>query len=154
MFNYKRNLQQIDFNSRSKNTLHCTCPGSDFLHAPCGRVVTGDLNIVRNEKFRDLLRKCSKIREAVSFSWHQNFDIIMDAREAYARQWAKEAIVEIDTLSEWIKSIGEMVNRRIRRLNHSVNSRSESTFRDPDVVHELSRLYGIVFYSSSWQSLQ
>ena len=49
--------------------------------------------------------------------------------------------VELDTLSEWIKSIGEVVKRRIRRLKHSVNTRSESIFRDPDVVRELSRLH-------------
>ena len=34
-----------------------------------------------------------------------------------------------------------MVKRRIRRLKHSVNTRSESIFRDPDVVRELSRLH-------------
>ena len=39
--------------------------------------------------------------------------------------------------------MGDVVKRRIRRLKHSVNTmaRSESNFRDPDVVHELSRLY-------------
>ena len=61
----------------------------------------------------------------------------MDACETYARQWAKKEDVELDTLSEWIKSIGEVVKRRIRRLKHSVNTRSESIFRDP----ELSRLH-------------
>ena len=69
------------------------------------------------------------------------FDIIMDACEAYARQWVKKEDVELDTLSEWVKSIGEVVKRRIRRLKHSVNTRSESIFRDPDVVFELSRLH-------------
>ena len=58
-----------------------------------------------------------------------------------ARQWAKKEDVELDTFSEWIKSIGEVVKRRIRRLKHSVNTRSESIFRDPDVARELSRLH-------------
>ena len=116
------------------------CPIT-FLYAPCGHVVTGDLSIVQNDKLRDLLRKGPKFREPVSFSWHQNFDIIMDACEAYARQWAKKEDVELDTLSEWIKSVGEVVKRRIRRLKHSVNTRSESIFRDPDVIRELSRLH-------------
>ena len=96
---------------------------------------------MQNDKLSDLLRKGPKFREPVSFSWHQNFDIIIDACEAYARQWAKKEDVEIDTLSEWIKSIGEVVKRRIRRLKNSVNTRSESIFRDPDVVRELSRLH-------------
>ena len=139
--NYKRSLQQIDFNSLSQNPLPCTCPGSEFLYAPRGHVVTGYLSIVQNDKLRDLLRKGPKFREPVSFSWHQNFDIIIDACEAYARQWAKKEDVELDTLSEWIKSIGEVVKRRIRRLKHSVDTRSESIFRDPDVVRELPRLH-------------
>ena len=57
------------------------------------------------------------------------------------QEWAKKEDVELDTLSEWIKSISELVKRRIRRLKHSVNTRSESIFRDPDVVRELKRLY-------------
>ena len=65
----------------------------------------------------------------------------MDACEAYARQWAKKEDVELDTLSKWIKSIGEVLKRRIRRLKHSVNTRAEYIFRDPDVVRELSRLH-------------
>ena len=141
IFNYKISLQQIDFNSLSKNPLPCTCLGTKFLYTPCGNVVTGDLSIVQNDKLRDLLRKGPKFREPVSFTWHQNFDIIMDACEAYARQWTKKEDVELDTLSEWIKSIGEVVKRRNGRLKHSVNTRSESIFRDPDVVRELSRLH-------------
>ena len=116
IFNYKRSLQQIDFQSLSQNPLPCSCSGSEFLYAPCGHIVTGDLNIVRNDKLRDLLRKGPKYREPVSFSWHQNFDIIMDACEAYAKRLAKKEDVELDTLSEWIKSIGNVLKRRIRRL--------------------------------------
>ena len=85
--------------------------------------------------------KDPKSREPVSFSLHQNFDIIMDVCEAYARQWFKKEDVELDTLSEWIKSIGDVVKRRIQRLKHSVNTRSESICRDHDVVHELYRFY-------------
>ena len=40
----------------------------------------------------------------------------MDACEAYARRWAKKEGVELDTLSEWIKSIGDVLKHRIRRL--------------------------------------
>ena len=65
----------------------------------------------------------------------------MDACETYARRWAKKEDVELDSLSEWIKSIGDVLKRRIRRLKHSVNTRHESIFSDPDVVSELSRLH-------------
>ena len=112
-----------------------------LLYAPCGHIVTGDLSIVRNKKLKDILRKGPKYREPVSFSWHQNFKIIMDACEEYARRWAKKEDVEVDTLSEWVKSIADVLKRRIRRLKRSVNTTHESIFCDPAVVRELSRLH-------------
>ena len=42
---------------------------------------------------------------------------------------------------QWIKSIGDVLKRRILRLKHSVNTRHESIFNDPDIVTELSRLH-------------
>ena len=65
----------------------------------------------------------------------------MDACEEYARRWAKKEDVEVDTLSEWVKSIADVLKRRIRRLKRSVNTRHESIFCDPEVVRELSRLH-------------
>ena len=65
----------------------------------------------------------------------------MDACEEYARRWAKKEDVEADTLSKWIKSIADVLKRRIRRLKHSVNTRHESIFSDPGVVREISRLH-------------
>ena len=119
----------------------CNCSDSQFLYAPCGHIVTGDLNIVCNVKLRDLLSKGPNYREPVSYSWHQNFGIIMDACEEYARRWAKKDDVEVDTLSGWIKSMADVLKRRIRRLKHSVNTRHESIFSDPDVVSGLPRLH-------------
>ena len=90
-FNYKARLQQIDFDGLSQNPTPCSCCDSEFLYAPCGNIVTSDLNIVRNQKLKDVLRKGPKYREPVSFSWHQNFNIIMDVCEEYARWWAKKS---------------------------------------------------------------
>ena len=132
IFNYKTSLQQIEFQSLSQNPLPCSC--SEFLYAPCGHIVTVDLSILRNDKLQDLLRKGPKYREPVSFPWHQNFNITMDSCEGSARRSAKKEDVELDTLSKWIKSIGDVLKRRIRWLKHSVNTRHESIFSDPGVV--------------------
>ena len=100
----------------------CNCSESQFLYSPCGQIVTGDLNIVRYIKLRDLFSKGPKYREPVLYSWPQNFGIIMDACEEYARGWTKKEDVEADTLSEWIKSIADVLKHRIRRIKHSVNT--------------------------------
>ena len=98
-------------------------------------------NIVHNQKLRDHLRKGPKYREPVSFSWHQNVNIIMDACEEYARRWAKKEDVEVDTLSEWVMSIADLQKRRIARIQCSVNTRYESIFCDPEVAGKISRLH-------------
>ena len=141
IFKYKASLHQLDYQGLSQDPPPCNCSDSQILYAQCGHIVTGDLSIVRNIKMRDLLRKGPKYREPVSYSWHQNFGIIMDACEEYARRWAKKEDVEADTLSELIKSIAHVLKRRIRRLKHSVNTGQESIFSDPGVVRELSRLH-------------
>ena len=154
-FNYKASLQQLDFQGLSQDPATCNCSDSQFLYAPCGHIVTGDLNtcIVRNIKLRDLLSKGPKYREPVSYSRYQNFGIIMDACEEYARRWSKKEDVEVDTLLGWIKSIADVIKRRIRRLKHSVNTRHESIFSDPNVARELSRPHEN-FVSLRRQSIQ
>ena len=72
------------------------------------------------------------------------YDVISQLRHNYAKgpfcvTWLILQNCHISI--KWIKWIGDVVKRRIRRLKHSVNTRSESIFRDPDVVHELSRLH-------------
>ena len=141
IFNNKACLQQLDFQGLSQDLPLCNCSDSQFLYAPCGHIVTGDLNIVGNVKLRDLLSKGPKYRKPLSYSWHQNFGIIMDSCEEYARRWVKKEDVEVDTLSELIKSIADVLKRRIRRLKHSVNTRHEFIFSFPDVVRELPRLH-------------
>ena len=103
--------------------------------------MTGDLSIVRKQKLKDVLRKGPKYRERVSLSWHQNFNIIIDAFEEYARRWAKKDDVEVDTLSKLVKSIADVLKRSIWLLKRSVNTRHDSSFYDHEVVRELSRLH-------------
>ena len=120
IFNYNASLQQLDFQCLSQDLPPCNCFDSQFLYAPCCHIVTGDLNKVRNIKLRDLLSNGPKYREPVSYSWHQNFGIIMDVCEECVRRWAKKEDVEVDILSEWIKSIADVLKRSIRRLKHSI----------------------------------
>ncbi|KAK3083912.1 hypothetical protein FSP39_005205 [Pinctada imbricata] len=64
----------------------------------------------------------------------------MDSCEEYARRWTKKEDVQLDTLSEWIKSIRGLLLSRIYRLKSTVNTRFESIFKYPDVITELNYL--------------
>ena len=86
-------------------------------------IITGDLNIVDNTCLRDLISKGPKYREPQKFSWKYNFKLIMESVEDYARSWAKQEEVELDTLSEWVKSIKHQLKRRIYMVSRSVNTK-------------------------------
>ena len=82
---------------------------------------------------------CGRARHTGNLS-HQNVNIITDAWELYARRKTKKKDIEVDTLSELVKSIAYDLKRRFRRLQHSVITRHDSIFCDPEVFRELSRL--------------
>ena len=54
-----------------------------------------------------------------------NFKLIMDSIEEYARSWAKQEDVELDTLSEWVKSVKHLLKRRIYMVSRSVNTKPD-----------------------------
>ena len=91
-----------------------------------------NLNIVHNDKLRDVLSKDSKYREPRSLTWKQNSKLIFDFVEEYARRWAKQEDVEANKLSEWVKAVMFLVNRRISVLRRTMSNRHESVFDDPD----------------------
>ena len=59
--------------------------------------------------------------------------ILMDSTEDYARQWVKRELKDLDTLSEWVKTVWSLIQIRIKNLNGSVNTRSSSIFKEPNV---------------------
>ena len=89
---------------------------------------------------RKILSKGPKYREPQPFTWKQNFKIIMDSVEEYARSWSKREDVSTSTLSEWIKAIRRLLQRRIYMRSRSVDTRPKSAFND-DVTHCLRDLH-------------
>jgi RAB protein geranylgeranyltransferase component A len=52
-----------------------------------------------------------------SINWKRNFKILMDSVEDYARQWAKREKEDLDTLSEWVKSVRSLIQIRIKKTS-------------------------------------
>ena len=75
-----------------------------------------------------LFAKGPKYRESKSINWKHNFKILMDSVEDYASQWAKREKEDLDTLSEWVKSVRSLIQIRIKKLSGSMSTRSKSIF--------------------------
>ncbi|XP_070575253.1 cytochrome P450 1A1-like isoform X3 [Ptychodera flava] len=106
-----------------------------------GHVITGDLNLVEHHHLRKILSCGPKSGEPRRINWNHNFKIIMDSVEEYARKWAKREDVELDTLSEWVKSMRKIVRGRIGRLRSHVCRRPYSVFKDPNAVQCLNDIH-------------
>ena len=123
IFNYRNLLEGLNTENITRNLSACSCKGSEFSYNPAGHIITGDLNIVRISKLRDILFKAPKYRQPRSFTWKQNSKLILDSVEEYARRWAKKEDVQVDTLSEWVKSVMSLVNRRVSVLSRTMSRR-------------------------------
>ena len=113
LFNNKQTLQCLDIKQLRQNPPKCSCSSSPFNYSPAGHIITGNINIVQNEDLKSLISKGPKFREPRSFKWQHNFMTIMNSVEEYARRWTKYEGEELDTLSEWIKSIRKLLKSRI-----------------------------------------
>ena len=61
--------------------------------------------------------------------------------EHYARQWAKREKEDLDTLSEWVRSVRPLIQIRIKKLSGYMSTRSTSAFKDPNVAKHMSLLH-------------
>jgi hypothetical protein len=130
-----RDLNIDDFKSKSPD---CTCASSPFICNPTGHVITGDLKII-NTYLREVLAKGPKYREPKSINWKHNFKILMDSVENYARQWTKREKEDLETLSEWMRSVRSLIQIIIFfKISGSMGTRSTSIFKDPNVVRHMS----------------
>ena len=141
IFNYKQVLQDLNINDFKSKPPDCTCASSPFVYDPAGHVITGDLNIISNISLRSVLAKGPKYREPKSINWKHNFKILMDSVEDYARQWARREKEDVNTLSEWVKSVRSLIKIRITKLRGSMSTHATSVFKDPNVAKNLSHLH-------------
>ena len=79
----------------------------------------------------------SNIIQPKSINWKYNFKILMDSVADYARQWAKREKENVETLSEWLKSVRSLIQIRIN------NSMSQWALTRQPIVRHLSHLQGV-----------
>jgi len=96
-----------DFKSKPPDS---TCTSFPFIYNQTGYVITVTL----------VFAKVPKYREPKSINWKHNFKILMDSVEEYARQWEKREKEDLDTLSEWVKSVRSLIQIRIKKLSGSI----------------------------------
>jgi len=112
IFNHRKTLQHLNIDDLRLTLPVCSCSSSPFNYNPIGHVITGNLAILTNDKLRNTLRKGPEYREPHHINWNQNFKLLMDSIEDYARKWGKQEEVELDILSDWVTSIRSLIRKK------------------------------------------
>ena len=69
IFNYKKVLDDVNNTDLLETPPTCSCEKmSQFVHKPAKHIITGNLDIVNNDKLKQLLSRGPKYREPRSFS--------------------------------------------------------------------------------------
>ena len=115
IFNFSSILSDLDYHQFHNNPSKCECNSSSHLYQPYGHVITGNLSIIPNSKLRDLTAKGPKYREPCKVDW----DILREAVDQYALQWAKREMVELSVLSSWKEMPKGQIEERISKLKQN-----------------------------------
>ena len=76
IFNYKKVVEDLETKEWDADAHTCACSNSEFCDSDHGHIVTGNLNIVANDKLRLLLSKGPTYREANNVDWKKVFHCI------------------------------------------------------------------------------
>ena len=113
LFNYSSAVKEFDSNLFFNGGYSCDCESSDFIYQPCKHVLTGNLDIIPNEKLREIFSKGPKYREPRTINFQADLRIIFDALEEYVITWSKREKTDPSVLSDWLHLIKTKVRNKV-----------------------------------------
>ena len=145
VLNYKKFVCNLDLESFSRNIksipCHCSEYDNSFIDPNCKHVLTGDLNIIKNNKLRKLLSKGPKYREPDSINWNLAKIVIDASLDSYIEHLAKIKGVSRPYFSNWKHTILENVDSKVTYFSPRIRKRETvSVLDDISVKNELKTL--------------
>lgn len=125
-YNYARDLGSLYFthgkelsklsNGKLWSLLNnkCNCSGSKFNYGPLGHIVTGDLDVVPNEKLRCLLKMGAKYRPPVPLNWNDSANAIDSGIIAFLTRLTTKYKLNPGSALEISHIIKRIVSNRIK----------------------------------------
>ena len=145
LLNYKDTLSEEGIDCFENNSLPCNCQNSPFNDPNHGHIITGNLDIVRNDTLRNLIKKGPKYRLPQRINWKEDRNIIITFLDAYIDKWISKEKKSLgknnldgSCLDIWKNKILELVDRKIESGKSKL--RSWNLRIEGDVKRELDRL--------------
>ena len=118
IFNHKELIKTLGTKdiSGNMNNLPCNCTVSPFTDLNHGPIVTGDIDIIQNNKLRKILWKSPKYREPVTIDFSNCKTEIKNILIKFSSDWCYKKAVPVKCFTQWISLVMEKVNKRIKEL--------------------------------------
>ena len=145
ILNYKKFVSELDLDVFCKNndSINCCCSQYDdkFLNKDRNHILTGNLQIVKNNKLRKLFSKGPKFREPAKINFVSAKESIKSGIEDFIKNISETKKKGIYIFEHWKYSLLELVDSKIDKYTDKIKSKSiKSVFNDPDAKAELKRL--------------
>ncbi len=137
IFNYAQVCDEITTDLAS---FPCSCERSPFMDPHHKHVVTGDLNIVKNQKLRSLMMKGPNYREPEPENYDKNLKEIKTAIISYTKSWANKSQINEDELTSWQNAVFKAVEHRIVMLKSRPTTHRKKVLTQPTVKRALRNL--------------
>ena len=134
IFNYNNVVKYFDEPSL------CVCSQfSEFIHIDCGHVVTGNLDIVRNVKLRNILSKGPKFKEPRTIDFDENHRTVLENVKLFLVNWSSKEQVPLENLNGWYIEFERLMCLQTADLKsrYSKGLKQQSVFEDKLVIEEL-----------------
>ena len=145
IFNYKDVVKDLETLEWNDDEHKCDCSNSEFCDPSHGHIVTGNLNIITNDKLRSLLTKGPTYREANEIDWKKAFHCIKRGVCEVQQKWCTKEKVAAAVLDEWSSRLLHEVKLQIRAIKKRpsvrFHSKSEKIMDDNDVKSYLNELH-------------
>ena len=139
---FLNNLGKDDLRNIINND--CSCSSSVFNCTELGHIVTGDINIITNDKLRSLMSYGAKFREPISQNSNETRDNIFASIDQFITSKANKYRVDQDSFKAWGDRVKQIVSNRIRYFvsnKSDVFDKGSSIFSDPEVASYIKNLH-------------
>ena len=108
-----------DFNINTSTPTQCDYSTSKFCYEPAGHIVTGNLNVIKDKRIRNLISKGPKYRIPSNIDFDACRQNIAESLVDFCARWCKREHTDETALSTWKKEIFRIIDLRVKFYSHN-----------------------------------
>ena len=144
IFNFKNFVENLDTNSYllDNSILPCNCQDSPFMDPYHKHIISGDLNIVADNKLRKLLSKGPNFRESRPLHWGKARESLLSGLDQCIDNYCRDNALNKVTMSPWLYKVTELIDKRIEDLKvKTKNITIIEKLKEPSIKRSLKNLH-------------